>query len=68
MRMGLSDSFEAEVCTKNKETSRLEWNASVVEREKKRVALIFLREPPEKIEEWIKDSEEEHSCTPNTGS
>ena len=68
LRMGLSDSFEAKVCTKNKETLRLEWDASVVEREKKRAGLIFLREPLEKIEEWIKDSEEEHSCTPNTGS
>lgn len=67
LRMGLSDSFEAEVCTKHKETLKLELNASVIEQEKRRAAVVFLREPLEEVEKKIKDSEES-PCTPNTGS
>jgi PAS domain S-box-containing protein len=56
LRMGLSDSFYSEVYTKNKETLRREWNASVVERKKKKAGLIILRETLEKVEDWIKNS------------
>lgn len=57
LRMGLSDSFRSEVCTKDEETIGQEWNASVVEHKKKKAGLIILREPLEEAEDWIKNSE-----------
>ncbi len=43
LRMGLSDSFETEVLTKDKKALKLDLNASVIEQEKRKAALIFFR-------------------------
>ncbi len=44
-----------EVITKNKDVLKMELNASVIEQAKKKAALIFFREPMEKVEKEIKD-------------
>ena len=53
LRMGMSDSFLTEVLMKDRSVLKLELNASIVEQEKRRVGLIFFREPMEKT--WKKD-------------
>jgi PAS domain S-box-containing protein len=55
LRMGLSDSFETEIITKDKEVLNKELNASIIEQAKKKTALIFFREPVEKLGEKVKD-------------
>ena len=44
LRIGFSDSFETEILTNDKEILKLELNASVIEQEKGKVALIFFRQ------------------------